>query len=185
MGELPTPVSREDKLLHNIINGTPNVDDLVPISREEVYLKHLATNRVVEISQGGTGATTAEKARENLGVFKPYVLYDNSSGTNDTIILSDDSANYEFLEIFYSGDAGVLTSARAPQPYGDAFALFSSNYYKGTGTIHLKCAYVTITDDKIKFDPNATGMMWVRNQELPNVIEDNSILIYRVWGYKY
>jgi hypothetical protein len=42
--ELPEPVSREDKLLSNIAVGTPDIDDLIPISREEQYLKYIALN---------------------------------------------------------------------------------------------------------------------------------------------
>jgi hypothetical protein len=35
--ELPEPISREDELLHNIADGTPDIDDLIPQSREEIY----------------------------------------------------------------------------------------------------------------------------------------------------
>lgn len=42
--DLPEPISREDALLHNIIDGTPNIEDLEPLSREEVYLKYIALN---------------------------------------------------------------------------------------------------------------------------------------------
>ena len=50
MSQLPEPISRKDALLHNIADGTPNIDDLVPISREEIYLKYIAEN-------GGGGGT--------------------------------------------------------------------------------------------------------------------------------
>jgi len=44
MSQLPEPVSRKDALLHNIADGTPDIDDLVPVSREEIYLKYIAEN---------------------------------------------------------------------------------------------------------------------------------------------
>lgn len=189
MEELPIPISREDKLLHNIIDGTPNIDDLIPISREEIYLKYLATHQItggiVGIDQGGTGGSTAEQARENLEVFKAYILYDNSNGTNGTITLSDDSSNYNYLEVFYSGDGGTITSARVPNPYENGFALVTSNYHKPTEVMHLKCAYININENLITWNSDTIGMMWVKNQELPNVLEENAMLIYQVLGFKY
>ena len=44
MSKLPEPISRKDTLLHNIADGTPDITDLIPISREEVYLKYIAEN---------------------------------------------------------------------------------------------------------------------------------------------
>ena len=34
MTNLPEPVSRQDKLLHNIADETPSIEDLVPNCRE-------------------------------------------------------------------------------------------------------------------------------------------------------
>lgn len=103
MDDLPIPVSREDKLLHNIIDGSPNIDDLDPISREEIYLKYIALNGsiggIIPISKGGTGGTTASTARQNLELLKAFVLYDNDEGNEGTVTLSDNADDYEFLDI--------------------------------------------------------------------------------------
>lgn len=53
MADLPTPISDQDLLLHNIALGYPDVEDLIPTSRQEVYLKYIALN-------GGTGGNTAD-----------------------------------------------------------------------------------------------------------------------------
>lgn len=81
-------------------------------------------SEVVPIENGGTGATTAEDARNNLGVASSdlsnvdntvflekvsnvgvsggTVLFSNESGTTDTTItLSDDVSNYRYVEIYY------------------------------------------------------------------------------------
>ncbi len=75
MTALPEPVSRQDKLLHNIADETPSIEDLVPNCREEVYLKYIAINGAakkeipLKIEHGGTEAINSEQARENLGVY--------------------------------------------------------------------------------------------------------------------
>ena len=75
MTNLPEPVSRQDKLLHNIADETPSIEDLEPNCREEVYLKYIAINGVtkkeipLKIEHGGTEAINSEQARENLGVY--------------------------------------------------------------------------------------------------------------------
>ena len=75
MTNLPEPVSRQDKLLHNIADETPSIEDLVPNCREEVYLKYIAINGAakkeipLKIEHGGTEAINSEQARENLGVY--------------------------------------------------------------------------------------------------------------------
>ena len=75
MTNLPEPVSRQDKLLHNIADETPSIEDLVPNCREEVYLKYIAINGAakkeipLKVEHGGTEAINSEQARENLGVY--------------------------------------------------------------------------------------------------------------------
>lgn len=105
MSELPTPISDQDKLLSNIAIGTPDIEDLIPNSRQEVYLKYIALNGIhelpVSISQGGTGGTNAEEARRNLDVMHKVSLYANASGTTGTVTLSDSVYNYSYIEIFF------------------------------------------------------------------------------------
>ena len=67
MTALPEPVSRQDKLLHNIADETPSIEDLVPNCREEVYLKYIAINGAakkeipLKIEHGGTEAIIPSK----------------------------------------------------------------------------------------------------------------------------
>lgn len=61
--ELPIPESRQDKLLHNIADGTPDISELVPQSREEVYLKYIAENGG---GSGGGGDVTKEYVDQQL-----------------------------------------------------------------------------------------------------------------------
>jgi hypothetical protein len=61
--ELPEPISREDELLHNIADGVPDIDDLIPQSREEVYLKYIALN-------GGVSGN----AHQKIGAWEPTLV---------------------------------------------------------------------------------------------------------------
>lgn len=190
MNDLPEPISREDMLLHNIAVGTPDVEDMEPISREEIYLKYIAMNGLnsgtIQIDKGGTGATTAEGARENLDIFKIYILYENQQGTDGTITLNDNVENYEYIEIFYSGDNNILTSSKVPiSSYSQGVALVTSNYYTPTVTTHLKCIYLNISANIITFEALTAGFMYFKNNELPTVNNENVMKVYRVIGYKY
>lgn len=67
---------------------------------------------IVPIERGGTGATTAEEAKEKLGIGSGgTVLYSNSSGTTNKITLSDDVSNYSYLEILYRSCSGGSTGS--------------------------------------------------------------------------
>lgn len=192
MSDLPEPISREDKLLHNIAVGEPNIEDMVPMSREEEYLKYIATHGsgggdisgTVEINQGGTGATTAEGARENLGLLKMYTLYDSGlGGTNGTITLNDNCENYEYLEIFYGGEAYGLTSAKVPiANYCEEVALTVCNT-KDDGSVNLKCVNLLLQLNIISFQMPSN--IKFENNQSPTVANQNLIEVYRVVGYKY
>ena len=55
---------------------------------------------------------------------KPTSLYDNSSGSNGTITLSQTAANFSYLEIFYTDNAGnQMQSIRVASPNGKTITL--------------------------------------------------------------
>ncbi len=60
MADIPKPISDEDKLLHNIIDGTPDITDMVPTSREEEYLKYIAVNGISGDSGVGKDLSSKE-----------------------------------------------------------------------------------------------------------------------------
>ncbi len=82
MADLPEPISREDKLLHNIADKTPNIDDLVPISREEKYLKYIAMNGTA----GGSGSGESVKVVQE-------------TGTSTTSVMSQNAVSEEFKKL--------------------------------------------------------------------------------------
>lgn len=127
MSELPTPISDQDKLLSNIAIGTPDIEDLIPNSRQEVYLKYIALNGMqgaqglpIPIENGGTGATTEADARINLGIGS----LDNLTTNKKTNIVS--AINELNIKILY--------------PY--------SLYFNSSGTK----ATITLSDNAVNYD---------------------------------
>lgn len=94
--DLPQPISDQDKLLHNIIDGTPNIEDLEPNSRQEIYLKYIALNgagggggggssvNVVQERGESTTAVMSQNAVSNLTIFGP-----NASAYTDGVAIGN------------------------------------------------------------------------------------------------
>lgn len=92
--ELPEPISREDALLHNIIDGTPDISDLEPLSREEVYLKYIALNggsggggggdvNIVQTTGQSTTSVMSQKAVTDNLVTKVDIVEGKGLSTED------------------------------------------------------------------------------------------------------
>lgn len=74
---------------------------------------------------GSDVSVTQYLPRENGTIqLKPTSLYENSSGTNGTVTLSQTAANFVYLEIFYFDmNNGVITSTKIWSPNGKAVSL--------------------------------------------------------------
>ena len=73
MEELPKPISKQDKFLHNIADGTPAIDDIEAISRQDKYLKYIALN----------GNTSEGNINQKLGTWSPTLVnYTDSAHPN-------------------------------------------------------------------------------------------------------
>lgn len=113
--DLPEPISREDALLHNIIDGTPDISDLEPLSREEEYLKYIALNGG---SGGGGGDITIVQTtgQSTTSVMSQKAITDNL-GTKVNIVdgkgLSTEDFTTEYKEKLDSipNDIGDLGTA--------------------------------------------------------------------------
>ena len=107
MSGLPEPQSRQDKFLHNIADGTPSIEDVEVISREDQYLSYIATNGVplkdipLTVDKGGTGATTDSGARTNLSVY--------SKSETDTLLSAKANTN-DLAAVATSGSYTDLTN---------------------------------------------------------------------------
>lgn len=111
---------------------------------------------------------------------KPVKLYENTSGTNGTVTLSESAANFTYLEIFYFDmNNGVLDSTTVWSPNGKAVSLEVTT--KGNDTnlrinakkISIQGTSVSSSDYQIIYVPHDNGS-W----------NNNEIAIQKVVGYR-
>ena len=110
-------------------------------------------------------------------------LYDNTSGTTGTVTLSETSANFSYLEIFYL-DGSDNHSVRVYSPNGKKVSLFNFAPHSNTAMLLRYCAKsvkisgTSITNDGSYYDAgwfNADGASWWNANELK---------ITKVLGYR-
>ena len=188
MAELPTPISDQDKLLSNIAIGTPDIEDLIPNSRQEIYLKYIAMNgkqgtyeSPVAIENGGTGATTVIGARQNLGIMHRAWLYSNSSGTTGTVTLNDSAFNYKYIEIFFR--TGVYFRGSVMLDINGSQIISGMNFINPTSGFAY-CDARTIVINGTSITNGDTGHFGVENDKTYSN-SGNGIYITRVLGYSY
>lgn len=137
-----------------------------------------------KISDGGTGATTASKARENLDVMHGVWLYDNESGSASTIKLSKTSRLYDFLEIYYIDDDNYYFCVKAISPSGRYFPLTSISYSSNETMMYIKSDVIRITGDTIERFASKGGWMYSNNSST-KVAQTTKLKITQVIGYSY
>lgn len=160
MSELPTPISDQDKLLSNIAIGIPDIEDLIPNSRQEVYLKYIALHGThelpVSIENGGTGATTVTEARENLGISLPIPIANGGTGATTATEARTNLGITLPIPIANGGTgATTATDARKNLEVRKEFSLYS-NSGGSNGSITLSDTYTNYTVIKIYFGDNGT-----------------------------
>ncbi len=140
--------------------------------------------KVMPISQGGTGDTTATGARTNLEVKKEFSLYSNNSGTSGTVALSDSSANYDKLVVYYFNDDSHCFSVEIASANGKTTNLITNRVLNSNSTLYVKASQVSISGSTITFDGNY-GYVRITSSSVNISVSDQKIKIYKVVGYKY
>ncbi len=112
-------------------------------------------------------------------LLKEFILYDNSTGSNETITLSDTVNNYRYIEIFYAYGRNYYSSVKVytPNTLVNLVGAMVNQIAKNT--------YLTATNVKIngnKISPEYFGEYQLNGNNL--IGTTNRIWITRVVGYK-
>lgn len=114
---------------------------------------------------------------------KPVILFNDVSGTNSTITLSDSAINYEYIEIiFRNNDNSYQSTGRLYNANGHTIYLISVGV-NGSGKSWLKATEVTLNGNKITFSNNYSEIT-LANGSSVSIGHKNTHYITRVLGYK-
>lgn len=114
----------------------------------------------------------------------PVSLYDNASGTTGNVTLSETSANFSYMEIYYKTDDEYYCQ-KVYSPNGKSVTLLTQTLNTSTPRIFGKTKNVTISGTSINvvnycqytINNNATGYLQTSSDR-------NTIYIMRVVGYR-
>lgn len=114
------------------------------------------------------------------------ILYENSSGSNGTITLSESAAKYSYLEIFFTDNKKVIcNSIKVDSPNGKTTSLFlAGGWINGsTTTTDIRTRAVLISENSIATSGTTTFLSLTSNISIHNTT--NYIYITKVIGYNY
>ena len=129
-------------------------------------------------SQITTVAGNVDGLTTDFNNSKAVTLFNNAGGSSSNITLSDSSANYQYLEIFYKDNDGHFSSVKVNEPDGKQFFMIAGTYYNNAMYFLIKNA--SISGNAIT---NAgTGKLVAGSTN--TVTTDNNIYITKVIGFK-
>ena len=114
---------------------------------------------------------------------KPTSLYDNSSGSNGTITLSETSANFIYLEIYFKDNNGVEhTSTKVYSPNGKETQLFTVE--ATSSNTFIRRTYYNISGTTLTPSANSAGYVKLTDGGNSHTLGTNLIYVTKVVGYK-
>lgn len=112
-------------------------------------------------------------------LLKEFILYDNTSGSNETITLSDIVSNYNYIEIFYAYGGNYYSSVKVYTP-NKLVNLVGCMVNQTAKNVYLAGTNLKINGNKIT--PEYFGEYQLNGNNL--ISTTNRIWITRVVGYK-
>lgn len=183
------------KFLYNVRNGTDylfdvtnNANAIMHISKHDgAYDSQLGFSSNGRIYYKSANARTLDSVSWKTIAFSedlPHevILYDNETGASGTITLSDSSANYKYLEIFYRDNNSNYNSVKVYSPNGKIISLQSAEI--STSYTYMKFSKYTISANTIT--ENSGSQVRSTNGGDASVRTQSATVHYitRVVGYK-
>lgn len=143
-------------------------------------------NNLTTASAADGQALNAYQGKVLNDKFTPVSLYNNASGSNGTITLSQSAANFDYLEIFYKDNNGNgHTSSRVYNPNGASPALSINSSFTTGSMIYTETRNrkVLISGTTISTVNTNYAYMITGGSALPTHTHENHVYIYKVVGY--
>lgn len=115
---------------------------------------------------------------KEFGYKSGVVLYENESGTQNDITLSQSVADFDCIEIIFKRDTGYF-SGRYRNANGKTVVATSSFF--DTNSFYMYSSQLAINEDKIEYKKH--GLCYVSNNATSAGNDDN-VKIVQVLGYK-
>ena len=126
----------------------------------------------LHIGADGTLSATGGSSNE-------VVLYDNETGSNETITLSETSANFKYLEIFCKSADTTYTSVKVYKPNGKRATVVSGWFGSAA---YFKLSVLTINGNTIALTKNSSEITGSNRCNTAGYA--NAMYITRVVGYR-
>ena len=164
-----------------------NLTDLTTTNKTNVVasINEVNSKFPVSIANGGTGATSASAARTNLEVQKEYSLYSNTSGTQSTVVLSDDISNYDKICVFFKDDGNTGDSQEFIPANITGVNLETIIASGDDSKLYIKSSQINFSGTSITWANNYGIYVFSNGQTAWGAIGTNYIYITKVVGYKY
>jgi hypothetical protein len=135
-----------------------------------------------------TNQDSLVEAINELVNLKPVVLYNDATGTNNNVALSDSSDNYTYIEIFFRNNNNAYNSVKIYQPNGKAVSL-SADYCNNNVNPKLNYHSVRIVSISGSQISTLASSRYIEVCERSasayiQMSNNNNIYITRVLGYK-
>ena len=112
------------------------------------------------------------------------VLYNDNTGTTGDVLLSETSANFEYIEIFYRTNDQDYGSTKVYQPNGKKVSLSTAVHAIGTGELVYKVSIKEFDGVNLtKVTDGAGDEYGEASSASTNISHQNNVYITRVVGY--
>ena len=176
----------------SVDNGTnyKNVKDInavqliaSSIQNKSLQLYYNGTDFLIKISNSSTGTSKVVPVSEYIAL--PVVLYDNATGINGTssATLSETSANFRYLEVFFTNYDGLYSSEKIHSPNGKTVSLNSTTPITASNAITFRSARMAISGTTITMS-NEMQAYPVAGDGFQCATLSSAITVTKVLGYR-
>ena len=113
---------------------------------------------------------------------KPYILYENSSGSRNDITLSDDVSNYSYIKIYYRNDINIINSQEFINCNNKDISLFMAVNRSDSQASWLQISRRNVSGNKITVVYSTE--IKITNVGVVSVGTGNYMFITKVEGFK-